>query len=77
MWKDEDTVLFRDYNAKAKGKLISFLKEQTPVLLGRSIQEVALEAKFKEGFERAIKLIEEIVAYKEDTNDGGTKHAQM
>ena len=45
MWKPEDTTLLRDYNAKAKGKLVEFLKSQCPPVLGTNIEEVALEAK--------------------------------
>ena len=77
MWKQEDTSLLRDYNAKAKGKLIEFLKSQCPPVLGASIEEVALEAKFKQGYERAVDIIVELVKAQEEESDGGTKHAQM
>jgi hypothetical protein len=77
MWKQEDTSLLRDYNAKAKGKLIEFLKSQCPPVLGTSIEEVALEAKFKQGYERAVDIIVELVKAQEEESDGGTKHAQM
>lgn len=77
MWKQEDTTLLRDYNAKARGKLIEFLKSNCPPVLGKSIEEVALEAKYKQGYERAVELIVELVRAEEQEADGSTKHTQM
>lgn len=77
MWKPEDTTLLRDYNAKAKGKLVEFLKSQCPPVLGANIEEVALEAKYKQGYERAVDIIMGLLKAQDEDNDGGTKHAQM
>jgi hypothetical protein len=45
------------------------LKTRLPLCNGKTIEEVALQAKYKEGSEKMIKEIEDLIAMQESPND--------
>lgn len=57
-WEDSDSSRFRDYDNKTKGKLRLFLKTRIPIVVGKTIEDVALQAMFKQGFESALQEVE-------------------
>jgi hypothetical protein len=57
-WEDSDASRFRDYDNKTKGKLRLFLKTRIPIVSGKTIEDVALQAMFKQGFESALQEVE-------------------
>ena len=68
-WELGDSALLREYHQKTGGKLLAFLKTRLPLCNGKTIEEVALQAKYKEGFEKMIKEIEDLIAMQESPND--------
>jgi len=61
-WNSADSARFRQYHQQTGGRLLKYLRDQVPPLLGTTIESVALEAKHKEGCERIIRAIENILA---------------
>jgi hypothetical protein len=61
-WNQADSARFRQYHQQTGGRLLQHLRDQVPLLLGTTIETVALEAKHKEGCERIIRAIENILA---------------
>jgi hypothetical protein len=61
-WEDSDIVQLREYQKKSAGRLLQYLKSRIPRCDGATIEQVALQAKFKEGFESVIKEIEEMMS---------------
>lgn len=68
-WKSEDSAMFRDYLQKSGFKLKAYLQSMVPLCDGKTIEEVALQAKYKEGFERVLKEIDTIISHKENEDD--------
>ena len=68
-WTGEDSAKFRDYSQKSGFKLKLYLQSRIPRCDGKTIEEVALQAKYKEGFERVLKEIDDIISLKEDADD--------
>lgn len=68
-WTGEDSAKFRDYSQKSGFKLKAYLQSRIPKCDGKTIEEVALQAKYKEGFERVLKEIDDMVSYKDDVDD--------
>jgi hypothetical protein len=71
-WNQSDSARFRQYNQQSGGKLLTHLRGNIPPLLGKTIEEVALEAKFKEGAESIIKTLEAIIQDQTQSDDSST-----
>ena len=68
-WKSEDSAKFRDYLQKSGFKLRAYLQSRIPLCDGNTIEEVALKARYKEGFERALKEIDDLIGNEQDDTD--------
>lgn len=68
-WKSEDSAKFRDYLQKSGFKLRAYLQSRIPLCDGKTIEEVALKARYKEGFERAIKEIDDLIGDNQSDTD--------
>lgn len=68
-WKSEDSAKFRDYLQKSGFKLKSYLQSRIPTCDGKTIEEVALQAKYKEGFEKVLKEIDDMISFNEGADD--------
>lgn len=71
-WTNADAVAFREYTKASGSKLIKYLKESMPKCDGKTIEEVALQAKYKSGFEFAISEIEFLLNYDDREQDAST-----
>ena len=68
-WKSEDSAKFRDYLQKSGFKLRAYLQSRIPLCDGKTIEEVALKARYKEGFERALKEIDDLIGGEQGDTD--------
>lgn len=68
-WTDSDSVALREYLKKSGNKLIEYYRSRIPLCDGKSIEEVALQAKFKEGFEFAIRELKDLASMSEEQTD--------
>lgn len=68
-WTSEDSAKFRDYSQKSGYKLRAYLQTMVPLCDGKTIEEVALQAKYKEGYERVLKEIDSIISSKTNEDD--------
>jgi len=68
-WEQSDSSRFREYHQKSGGKLVAYLKSIIPMTTGKTIESVALEAKFKEGCEFVLRQIDDILADESKTDD--------
>lgn len=68
-WKSEDSAKFRDYLQKSGFKLRAYLQSRIPLCDGKTIEEVALKARYKEGFERALKEIDDLIGDEQGDTD--------
>jgi soluble cytochrome b562 len=68
-WKSEDSAKFRDYLQKSGFKLKAYLQSRIPNCDGKTIEEVALQAKYKEGFEKVLKEIDDLISLSESPDD--------
>jgi hypothetical protein len=68
-WEQSDSNRFREYLSKNQGKLFSFLKTRIPRVDGKTIEEVALQAKYKEGFEFALREMDDLAMSQETKDD--------
>jgi hypothetical protein len=78
MWNPSDSARYRQYHQQTGGRLIQHLRSVVPPLLGKTIEQVALEAKFKEGAEYIIRQIENALTDNppgDDSSSGG--YSQM
>lgn len=68
-WEPEDIARLREYQAKTKFRLRTYLQSRIPRVDGKTIEEVALQAKFKEGFESALREIDDLAISPDDKDD--------
>jgi hypothetical protein len=68
-WTSADSVTLREYLNKSGNKLIEYYRSRIPLCDGKSIEEVALQAKFKEGFEFAIRELQTLAFEIEENQD--------
>jgi hypothetical protein len=68
-WEQSDSSRFREYHQKSGGKLVAYLKSIIPMTTGKTIESVALEAKFKEGCEFVLRQIDDILADESKADD--------
>jgi hypothetical protein len=72
LWQSSDSARFREYNSKTGGKLIAFLRSVVPNTTGKTIEEVALEAKYKEGAEFIIQQLNDILLDENKQDDASS-----
>lgn len=68
-WEKQDTARLKDYFSKTGNRLRIYLHGRIPLCDGKTIEEVALKARYKEGYERALKDIDDLVSEIEDDAD--------
>jgi hypothetical protein len=68
-WTNSDSAKLREYNQKSGGALVRLMKSRVPRCTGKNIEAVALQAKFKEGYETAIQDIEDLLNEQSDNSD--------
>jgi hypothetical protein len=68
-WTSADSVALREYLIKSSNKLIEYYRSRIPLCDGKTIEEVALQAKFKEGFEFAIRELRDLSSMDEENQD--------
>jgi hypothetical protein len=71
-WELEDSARLREYHTKSGGKMLAYLRSRIPACDGKTIEEVALQAKYKEGYERLIVEIEDLIDNQESPNSPET-----
>ena len=71
-WETSDSARFRDYNNKTGGKLIAYLYSIIPPTTGKTIESVALEAKYKEGAEFILRQINDILLDENKSDDASS-----
>ena len=71
-WETSDTSRFRDYHHKTSGKLVSYLRSLIPVTTGTTIEQVALEAKYKEGAEYLISQLDAMISDENKQDDASS-----
>ena len=69
MWNQSDSARFRQYHQQTGGRLLSHLRSQVPILTGTTIEQVALEAKHKEGAEYILRILEGILSEQLQADD--------
>jgi hypothetical protein len=72
IWQSSDSARFREYNSKTGGKLIAFLRSVIPNTNGTTIEQVALEAKYKEGAEFIIRQLDDILLDENKQDDASS-----
>jgi hypothetical protein len=68
-WEPEDIARLREYNAKTKMRLRIYLQSRIPRVDGQTIEAVALQAKYKEGFESALRELDDLAVSPDDKDD--------
>jgi hypothetical protein len=68
-WTNSDAVKFRDYNKSAGDKVKKFLSALVPKCDGSTIEQVALQAKYKEGYEFALSQIDFLLNFDDKEED--------
>jgi hypothetical protein len=68
-WTSSDSVPLREYLIKSGYKLVDYYRSRIPLCDGKTIEEVALQAKFKEGFEFAIRELQDLSSMNEENQD--------
>lgn len=68
-WTNSDAVAFREYNKSSGGKVAKYLQALMPKCDGKTIEEVALQAKYKEGFEFALQEIDFLLNFDDKEQD--------
>jgi hypothetical protein len=72
LWQSSDSARFREYNSKTGGKLIAYLRSVIPNTSGTTIEQVALEAKYKEGAEFILRQIDDILLDENKQDDASS-----
>ena len=68
-WEPEDIARLREYNTKTKLRLRAYLQSRIPRVDGQTIEAVALQAKFKEGFESALREFDDLAVSPDGKDD--------
>jgi hypothetical protein len=68
-WEPDDIARLREYNAKTKMRLRIYLQSRIPRVEGQTIEAVALQAKYKEGFESALRELDDLAVSPDDKDD--------
>lgn len=71
-WENSDSARFRDYHHKTGGKLVAYLRSLVPVTTGTTIEQVALEAKYKEGAEFLISQLDSMISDENNQDDASS-----
>jgi len=71
-WETSDSARFREYNNKTAGKLIAYLHSVIPPTTGKTIEAVALEAKYKEGAEFILRQMHDILLDENTSDDASS-----
>jgi hypothetical protein len=68
-WTNSDAVKFREYNKSAGDKIRQYMQSLIPKCDGTTIEQVALQAKYKEGYELALSQIEYLLNFDDKEDD--------
>lgn len=68
-WTNADAVAFREYAKTSGSKMIKYLQDSMPKCDGNTIEQVALQAKYKAGFEFALSEISFLLNYDDKDQD--------
>jgi len=71
-WDKSDSSRFRAYDKQTNGKLKEFLRSRLPVLEGKSIEEYALAASYKEGCEFMLRQLDDIISDENKPDDASS-----
>jgi hypothetical protein len=71
-WDSSDSARFREYNTKTNGKLRAYLRSVIPNTKGTTIEQVALEAKYKEGAEFILRQLDDILSDENNQDDASS-----
>jgi hypothetical protein len=71
-WETSDSARFRDYHHKTGGKLVAYLRSIIPTTTGTTIEQVALEAKYKEGAEFLIAQLDAMISDENRDDDASS-----
>ena len=71
-WELGDSARLKEYHQKSGGRLLAYLRSRIPSCNGKTIEEVALQAKYKEGCEKLIGEIEDLISNEESPNSPET-----
>jgi hypothetical protein len=72
VWNTSDSSRFREYNSKSGGRLIAYLRSVIPNTTGKTIEAVALEAKYKEGAEFIVQQLIDILLDENKQDDASS-----
>jgi hypothetical protein len=75
-WQSSDTARFREYHQKSGGALRLHLRSVIPIVDGKTIEEVALNAKYKEGCEFMLRQIDDILSDENKADDASSASFQ-
>lgn len=68
-WEQSDAAKLREYLQKTKNRLRAYMASRIPRVEGKTLEEVALQAKYKEGFEAAIREIDDAANFESEEKD--------
>lgn len=68
-WEESDAAKLREYIQKSGNRLRLYMRTRIPRVSGKTIEEVALNAQYKEGFELALKEIDDMIAANDIATD--------
>ena len=71
-WDASDSARFREYHQKTGGRLRAYLRSLVPLTTGKTIESVALEAKYKEGCEFIIRQLDDIISDENRVEDASS-----
>ena len=71
-WDKSDKARFREYLQKSGGKIFSYLGSRIPKTNGKTIEQVALQARFKEGYETALRDLRDLIIEEDEDNDASS-----
>lgn len=71
-WDKSDKARFREYLQKSGSKIFSYLNSRIPKTNGKTIEQVALQARFKEGYESALHDLRDLIQEDDESSDASS-----
>ena len=68
-WEESDASRLRDYDKKTGSQLRLYLRSRIPFITECSVEGVAMQAMLKQGFEMALREIDDCVNSSQDSTD--------